>query len=98
MAVVDEASQTVKSVIEQIAGDHTVIVKQAVIAGTGNQIDITDHVLQALSLPLKTPVYIPPKDTTLLGIKASSQADSKIRLTDDKSSNTIHQPNSIFPL
>lgn len=95
--VVNTAAKDVKGVIQQVANGHTVIVKQAVILGTGTQIDITDKVLQKLGLPLKTPAYIPPRKSTLLGIQAPSQDEINAQAAQRKAAQTPTN-DSPFPL
>ncbi|MDA0910087.1 MAG: hypothetical protein O2809_00825 [Proteobacteria bacterium] len=97
MDVVSYAGKDVKGVIQKLANGHTVIVKQAVVTGTGKQIDITDNVLQALSLPLKTPAYIPSRNNTLLGVKAPSQDEINAQV-DSRKDDQSKTSDSIFPL
>jgi len=101
MDVVNNASKNVKRSIQNIAGNHIVIIKQSVISGTGDQVDITDDVLRQLSLPLKTPAYIPPKKNTLLGIQAQGSENilnnMNIFKNKNKNKNKNKKDDSLFP-
>ena len=72
--IVDNASKSLKSVIQSIAGNSIVIVSPAIIQGSE---DITPEVLKALNLPTNIPALSTPKELVLGGMSVEPNQSNK---------------------